>query len=136
MPTPQESVQPLMAPLPRPPVGASSLDQTSHATPTLKDLHPTTSHPNHEATSNQMVQPLASADPLLASPTAPPAESLATRETSLSHVVTSGLQQDRPQGKLNTKHFQTILGILGRKHFYFVMPGDVEVTNESVHTPG
>ena len=125
-----------MAPLPRPPVGASSLDQTSHATPTLKDLHPTTSHPNHEATSNQMVQPLASADPLLASPTAPPAESLATRETSLSHVVTSGLQQDRPQGKLNTKHFQTILGILGRKHFYFVMSGDVEVTNESVHTPG
>ena len=51
-------------------------------------------------------------------------------------VVTSGLQQDRPQGKLNTKHFQTILGILGRKHFYFVMSGDVEVTNESVHTPG
>ena len=80
-----------------------------------------------------MVQPLASADPLLASPTAPPAETLATRETSLSLVVTSGLQQERPQGKLNTKHFQAILG---RKHFYFVMSGDVEVTNESVHTLG
>ena len=72
-----------------------------------------------------MVQPLASADPLLASPTAPPAETLATRETSLRLVVTSGLQQERPHGKLNTKHFQTILG---QKYFYFVMSGDVEVT--------
>ena len=119
MPTPQESVQPLMAPLPRPPIGAGSLDQTSHPTPALKDLHPTTFHPNHEATTNQMVQPLASADPLLASPTAPPAETLATRETSLSLVVTSGLQQERPLGKLNTKHFQTILGNIRTETFLF-----------------
>ena len=66
-----------------------------------------------------MVQPLASADPLFASPTAPPAETLATRETSLSLVVTSGLKQERPHRKLNTKHFQTILGNIRPEIFLF-----------------
>ena len=56
-----------------------------------------------------MVQSLAAPDPPLASPTAPAVETLATRETSLSLVVTSGIQQERPQGKRNNKHFQTIL---------------------------
>ena len=34
-------------PFPRPPVGASSLDHTSHSIPALKRFAKTTSHPNH-----------------------------------------------------------------------------------------